>query len=72
MVSGISTFQDVNDIANKDKVETDFPFENLKHGKEFYADMLNRLTFIVVTCIIVTAFFYTFVQAWIRYWAFTY
>ena len=60
--------QDVNDIADKYKDETDVPIDNLKHGKEFYADMLNRLTFFIVTCIIVAAFFYTFIQAWIRYY----
>ena len=56
--------EDVNNIADNNKLETDIPIEILL---QFYADMLNRLTFLVITCIAVSAFFCTFVQAWIIY-----
>ena len=56
--------EDVNNIADNNQVKTDVPIEILL---QFYADMLNRLTFFIITCIIVAAFFCTFVQAWIQY-----
>ena len=55
-----------NHIADKgDEVEVDI--EELQFGMKFYADMLNRLSFFIITFTILIAFFCTFVQSWIIY-----
>jgi len=38
--------------------------EQLSLGFRFYADMLNRLFFVIVTFILLGAFLATFAQAW--------
>ena len=53
-------------IADKgDEAEVDV--EGLQLGMKFFADMINRLSFLLITIIILIAFFCTFVQSWIRY-----
>ena len=55
-----------NIIADKgDEVEVEV--EDLQLGMRFYADMVNRLSFFLITITILIAFFCTFVQSWIRY-----
>ena len=58
--------ENTNTIADKgDEVEVEV--EDLQLGMRFYADMINRLSFFLITIIILIAFFCTFVQSWIRY-----
>ena len=55
-----------NTIADKgDEIEVGV--EDLQLGLKFYADMINRLSFLFITITILITFFCTFVQSWIRY-----
>ena len=58
-----------NKIADCPDEETQgkIAIEELQLGFRFYADMLNRLMFVIITVIIVFTFFCTFVQSWARY-----
>ena len=58
-----------NKIADCPDEETEgkIEIEELQLGFRFYADMLNRLWFFIITLIIVFTFFCTFVQSWARY-----
>ena len=58
-----------NKIADCPDEETEgkIAIEELQLGFRFYADMLNRLWFFIITLIIVFTFFCTFVQSWARY-----
>ena len=58
--------ENTNTIADKgDEIEVDI--EHLQLGLKFYADMINRLSFLLITITILITFFCTFVQSWIRY-----
>ena len=66
---------DIDVPSNTDKI-ADCPdeetqgkiaIEELQLGFRFYADMLNRFCFFIITLIIVFTFFCTFVQSWARY-----
>ena len=58
--------ENTNNIADKgDEMEVDI--EHLQLGMRFYADMLNRFFFFLITSTIIIAFCCTFVQSWIRY-----
>ena len=50
-------------IADEEEVEIQY----LQLGMRFYADMLDRFYFFIITITIVITFFCTFVQSWIRY-----
>ena len=41
--------------------------EDLHNGMKFYAEMINKLSFFIITITILITFFCTFVQLWIRY-----
>ena len=58
--------ENTNTIADKGD-ETEVDIEHLQLGMRFYADMLNRFLFLVITVTIFIAFFCTFVQSWVRY-----
>ena len=56
-----------NTIADKGDEIEDLEIEDLQNGMKFYADMINRLSFFLITITILITFFCTFVQSWIRY-----
>ena len=61
--------ENTNKIADCPAEETKSRIEikELQLGFRFYADMLNRLCFFIITLIFVFTFFCTFVQSWARY-----
>ena len=58
--------ENTNHIAEKGE-EVEVSVEDLQLGMKFYADMINRFSFFIITITILIAFFCTFVQSWIRY-----
>ena len=53
-----------------DDLHTKFDHEDLQHGFQFFADMLNRLIFAIVIIVQCTALFATIIPAWAQYdWA---
>ena len=61
--SNTNKIADCPDEETEGKIE----IEELQLGFRFYADMLNRVWFFIITLIIVFTFFCTFVQSWARY-----
>ena len=51
-------------MAAKFEENEDLEYEDLSLGFRFYADMLSRLFFLLVTIILLGAFLATFAQAW--------
>ena len=58
--------QIIADLPHADKIE-EMEIAELKLGFQFYADMINRLWFFIITLIIIITFFCTFVQSWVNY-----
>ena len=58
--------QNTNMIADKGDEEL-VEVEHLQLGMKFYADMIDRLSFAIITVTIVITFFCTFVRSWIKY-----
>ena len=44
-----------------------FDHDDLKLGFQFFADMLNRIAFLVITLILVISFAAIYLQTWITY-----
>ena len=44
-----------------------YEIEDLQLGLKFYADMINKLAFFIISILYVITFFFTFVHMWIRY-----
>ena len=61
--SNTAKIADLPDRDTEGKIE----IEELKLGFRFYADMLDRLSFFIITLTLVFTFFCTFVQSWARY-----
>ena len=58
--------ENTNMIADKGDEEL-VEVEHLQLGMKFYADMIDRLFFAIITVTIVITFFCTFVRSWIKY-----